>query len=91
MLIERHVTPPFHFEDVYDAVEDGRFFDLLSPLDDAGLLTWTQDKEERHHADLLFREAALALEGHEMTKAGVGVNPLCLIIALAFEAIRYIK
>lgn len=90
-LIDRHVMAPFNFEDVYDAVEDGKFLELLSPLDDSGLLAWAANLQEREHAELLFREAALALEGHEMAKAGVGVNPLCLIIALVFQAMRYVR
>lgn len=88
-LIDKRAQPWFTFEDIYEAAEEGRLMDLLMSIDDSGnLAAWAADPRQRSAAESALREAAITLEGHELTKAGVGDNPLCLVIALVFEVIR---
>lgn len=87
-LIDRHLEPPFTFEDIYDALEEYRFLELLLPHDAEGHLAWAKDAESRLPVEKVFRQAAEELEGHEMARVGVGGNPLCLIVALAFQVVQ---
>lgn len=86
-LLDRRVQPPFTFEDVYEAADEGGLTVLLSNIDDRGLLEpCLGDPEARQELETALHGAALALEGREMSDAGIGDNALCLIIALALDA-----
>lgn len=89
-MLDRRVQPPFTFEDVYEAADEGGLIRLLLRIDDGGLLDpWVEDPEARLELETILHNSALALEGREMSCAGIGDNALCLIIALALDAMLH--
>lgn len=89
-MLDRRVQPPFTFEDVYEAADEGGLIALLLQIDDRRLLTpWVEDPQSRQELETALHNAALALEGREMSCAGIGDNALCLIIALALDAMLH--
>lgn len=90
-MLDRRVQPPFAFEDIYEASDEGDLVQLLSQIDDRGLLApWAGAPETRQELETALHGAALALEGREMSDAGIGDNALCLIIALALDAMQHV-
>ena len=89
-MLDRRVQPPFTFEDLYEAADEGGLVRLLRQIDDHGLLSpWVEDPEACQELETALHAAALALEGREMADAGIGDNALCLIIALALDAMQH--
>ncbi|MGV3664071.1 MAG: hypothetical protein ACO1TE_28120 [Prosthecobacter sp.] len=89
-MLDRRVQPPFTFEDLYEAADEGCLVKLLLQIDDHGLLApWVEDPEARQELETALHGAALALEGREMSDFGIGDNALCLIIALALDAMLH--
>ncbi len=89
-MLDRRVQPPFTFEDVYEAADEGGLVPLLLQIDDRRLLaSWVEDPQARQDLERALHAAALALEGREMSDAGIGDNALCLIIALALDAMLH--
>lgn len=89
MMLDRGGQAPFTFDDVYAAIDRGDLVGLLLKIDDSGIIDlWARDREGRAEAEHALNDAAEALRCREMRKAGVGKNALCLVIAIALEAIQ---
>ena len=89
MMLDRRETAPFSFDDIYAAADSGRLVELLLKIDDSGIMElWARDSKEHTEAESALADAAAALRGREIRKAGVGDNALCMVMALVLEAIQ---
>ena len=89
MMLDRGEQAPFTFNDIYAAVDQGKLVDLLLKIDDSGIIElWARDPQQRAETEQAFANAAEALRGREIRKAGVGDKPLCMVMAIVLEAIQ---
>ena len=89
MRLDRREAAPFNFDEVYDAARRNDLVPLLLKIDDSGIIElWANEPRARAEMENALANAAAALEGRELRKTGIGDNPLCLVIALALEAIQ---
>jgi hypothetical protein len=89
MMLDRAEAAPFSFDDIYAAADNGTLVDLFLQIDDSGIIElWANHPEARPEMERAFANAAEALKGGEIRKTGVGDNPLCMVIAIALEAIQ---
>lgn len=89
MMLDRGEQAPFTFDDIYAAVDNGTFVDLLLKIDDSGIIElWARDSEPRAETEQALADAAEALRGRELRKTGVGDKPLCMVMAIVLEAIQ---
>lgn len=89
MVLDRREQAPFNIEQIYAAVDRGELVGLLLSIDDSGIMElWAQEPAPRALVEEALCNAAEALRGREIRKAGVGDNALCLVIAIVLEAIQ---
>ena len=90
MMLDRREQAPFTFDDLYEAAEWGQLVELLQKhIDDSGIIElWARDPEMRAEVEQALANATEALRGREIRKTGVGENALCMVVALALEAIQ---
>ena len=89
MWLDRREQAPFTINGIYEALDAGDLVGLLLKIDDNGIIElWARDAEPRAEMEAALRDAAAALGGRELRKAGVGDNSLCLVVALTLEAIQ---
>jgi hypothetical protein len=90
MMLDRKEQAPFTIDDVYKAVEERRLVDLLwKNIDDSGIIElWARESGPKAELEKVLGNAAEALRGREIRKAGVGENALCLVMAVVLEAIQ---
>jgi len=90
MMLDRKEQPSFTIDDIYTAVDEGGLVDLLmKTIDDSGLIeACAQRPEQKAELENALSNAAEALRGRELRKAGVGENALCLVMAIVLEAIQ---
>ena len=89
MMLDRREQAPFKVDDVYAAADRGELVDLLLKIDDSGIIELCANEPgARAKIERAMNDAAEALRGREIRKAGVGENALCLVIAITLEAIQ---
>ena len=89
MMLDRREQAPFTFDDIYAAADSGALVDLFLKIDDAGVIeSWAREPKYRTETESALADATEALRGREIRKAGVGENPLCMVIAIVLEAIQ---
>ncbi len=90
MMLDRREQPPFTFDEIYAAVDEGNLVELLQKnIDDSGIIElWARDEEQRPEVEQALADAAEAYRGREIRKSGVGDNALCFVIVLVLEAIQ---
>ena len=90
IAIDQKKTPPFSFEELYNAAENARLVDLLqTSIDDSGVIElWAEHSEDKLAVETALGDAAETLRGRELRKVGVQDNPLCMVIAIVLEAIQ---
>lgn len=89
MMLDRREQAPFTFDDIYAAKDRGNLLDLFLQIDDSGFIElWANDPIARAEMEHAFANATTALQKREIRKAGVGDNPLCMVIAIVLEAIQ---
>lgn len=88
-MLDRHEQAPFTIDELYDAADRHMMVDLLLKIDDSGIIElWASKPDSRAEMERALAYATEALRGRELRKAGVGDNPLCLVIAITLEAIQ---
>jgi hypothetical protein len=89
MLLDRKEQAPFTFDDIYKAADECSLLYLFLKIDDSGIIEITaKDEQDRIEVNRALSDAAEALRGQELRKAGVGDNPLCMVMAIVLEAIQ---
>lgn len=77
--------------DELDAASDsGHLVDLLQiSIDDSGAIAlWAQNEVEKNEVEKALSNAFETIRGREKRKCGVGDNVLCVVVAMALEAIQ---
>jgi hypothetical protein len=89
MWLDRRQQAPFTFDDIYAAADRGCLVELFLKIDDRGIIElWAQRPESRAEIETALGQAVRALRERELRAAGVGDNALCLVVAIALEAIQ---
>jgi hypothetical protein len=89
MWLDRKQQAPFTLEEIYAAADHGELVSLLLKIDDSGMIElWASKPDPCAEMERAMSDAVSALQGRELRKAGVGDNPLCIVIALTLEAIQ---
>lgn len=89
-LLDEGGDPPFTVAELEKEGRAGQLLDLVLRMDDeAGTIAFAvQTKESRQWVEGALGDAFSALDGRFSRKAGVGRNPLCLVVAIAVESIQ---
>lgn len=90
MMLDRKEYPAFSFKDIFTAADERRLVALLQEhTDDSGIIElWARDPSAAAEVETALGNATEALRDRELRKAGVGEDPLCMIIAIVLEAIQ---
>lgn len=89
-LLDEGGAPPFTIAELESEGRAGRLVDLILRLDDqTGTIAFAvQTEESRLQVESALSDAFSALDGRFSRKAGAARNPLCLVVAIAVEAIQ---
>ena len=90
MVYYQQIIYPKEFISSLKEGRAGQLLDLVLRMDDeAGTIAFAvQTKESRQWVEGALGDAFSALDGRFSRKAGVGRNPLCLVVAIAVESIQ---
>lgn len=89
-MLDEVAKTPFTIAELEAAGRSGRLVDLLLRMDDeSGTIAFAvQTEENRQRMEGALGDAFSALDDRFSRKAGVSNNPLCLVVAIALEAIQ---
>ena len=89
-LLDDGGDPPFTVAELEKEGRARRLVELMLRMDDeAGTIAFAvQTEESRRWVESTLGDAFSALDGRFSRKTGVSRNPLCLVVAIAVEAIQ---
>ncbi|MES2437479.1 MAG: hypothetical protein V4584_00340 [Verrucomicrobiota bacterium] len=89
-LLDEGGDSPFTVAELEKEGRAGRLVELILRMDDEGgtIAFAVQTEESKRWMESVLGDAFSALDGRFSRKAGVGRNPLCLVVAIAVEAIQ---
>lgn len=89
MILDRGETAPFTVAELKKAGRESALLDLALKIDDSDIIEFaSQTESSRQSMEDALSDAFSALEGQFERNARVKGNPLCLLIAIAMEAVQ---